>query len=90
MKRVNALQLRQSLGKVLNHLKREGQPVVVEKDRKPAAVLISLEDYRLRFVDRDADETRRAIAERFRSAKLTLPKAQTSLELIRSLRKGEA
>ncbi len=61
MKRVNALALRQSLGSVLDDLD-AGGPILVEKARRPRAVLISLEDYRERFVDRIAAEERRALA----------------------------
>ena len=61
MKRVNALTLRQSLGAVLDDLD-AGEPILVEKARRPRAVLISLEDYRERFVDRIAADERRALA----------------------------
>ena len=56
MKKTNALKLRQSLGMILKDLQKTGQPLLVEKDRKPAAVLITVEDYFKRFVDREADE----------------------------------
>jgi PHD/YefM family antitoxin component YafN of YafNO toxin-antitoxin module len=73
MERVNALQMRQSLGKVLQRLIKTGKPVLVEKDRKPAAVLITLEDYHKRFVDREADEARRQIAASIKNVKVVLP-----------------
>ena len=59
METVNALELRQSLGKVLDQLERGGEPILVCRRRTPAAALVSLKDYRERFVDRDADEQRR-------------------------------
>ena len=59
MEKVNALALRQSLGRVLKNLSKSGRPILVEKGRKPAAVLISLDDYRKRFVDKIADDQRR-------------------------------
>ena len=46
MKSVNALELRQSLGKVLRALEKDGAPILVERAREPSAVLISLKDYR--------------------------------------------
>ena len=61
MKRVNALKLRQSLGQVLEELDSEG-PILIEKGRRPRAVLISLRDFEERFVDRQARDARRALA----------------------------
>src|SRR5713226_7631271 len=52
MRRVNALELRQSLGKVLGLLQRSGQPVVIEKRGREVAVLISLRDFRERFSEK--------------------------------------
>lgn len=39
---------------------------MLEKDRKPAAVIISLEDYRKRFVDVEADRRRIEVVERIK------------------------
>lgn len=61
MKRVNALELRQSLGKVVAALQRTGEPILVEKGRKPVAVLISLEDFHERFVEKAAAEARERV-----------------------------
>jgi PHD/YefM family antitoxin component YafN of YafNO toxin-antitoxin module len=61
MKKINALQLRQSLGKVVAALARSGEPVLLEKGRKPVAVLISLRDFRERFVEKAAAEERAGI-----------------------------
>jgi prevent-host-death family protein len=64
MKHVNALELRQSLGRVVAALQKTGEPILLEKGRKPAAVLISLKDYNERFVEKAAAEERsRIIAE---------------------------
>ncbi|MFM8409725.1 MAG: type II toxin-antitoxin system Phd/YefM family antitoxin [Alphaproteobacteria bacterium] len=86
MEKVNALELRQSLGRLLQRLAKDGSPILLEKDRKPAAVIISLEDYRKRFVDVDADERRREMVERIKSARLTTPKGVSSLDLLREVR----
>jgi len=72
MEKTNALKLRQSLGKVLQRLQKTGQPILVEKDRKPVAVLISLEDFQNRFVDKIADAARSKIIDHIRSANLKL------------------
>jgi len=78
--------IRQSLGKILARLKKTGRPILVEKDRKPAAVLISLEDYKRRFVDVDADDERRQIVERIRDAHLKTPRGESASSILRRLR----
>lgn len=88
MKSVNALELRQSLGRVLRQLERGGAPIVVQRGRQPAAVLISLRDYQERFADRDADEHRRAIVAQIKASRFAAPKAGTTLDLLRQLRAG--
>lgn len=86
MKSVNALELRQSLGKVLEQLEQDGAPILVYRRRKPAAALISLKDYRERFVDREADEERREVVRRLRNLKFGQPGGTTTLDLLRDLR----
>jgi prevent-host-death family protein len=88
METVNALQLRQSLGRVLRRLEKTGRPILLEKDRKPAAVIISLEDYRTRFVDVEADRLRTEMVERIKQAELRTPKGVSSLDLLREVRGG--
>jgi PHD/YefM family antitoxin component YafN of YafNO toxin-antitoxin module len=88
MEKVNALQLRQSLGRVLQRLEKTGRPILLEKDRKPAAVIISLDDYRKRFVDVEADRLRTETVERIKRAQLKTPKGASSLDLLREVRGG--
>jgi prevent-host-death family protein len=88
METVNALQLRQSLGRVLRRLEKTGRPILLEKDRKPAAVIISLKDYRTRFVDVEADRLRAEMVERIKQAELRTPKGISSLDLLREIRGG--
>jgi len=86
MEKVNALQLRQSLGRLLQRLEKDGRPILLEKDRKPAAVIISLEDFRKRFVDVDADDRRREMVERIKRARLETPEGVSTLDLVREVR----
>ncbi len=86
MQKVNAVQLRQSLGAVLKRLAKTGDPILLEKDRKPAAVIISLDDYRTRFVDVEADRLRKETVERIKQAQLQTPKGVSSLDLLREVR----
>lgn len=90
MKSVNALELRQSLGRVLAALERGGKPILVQRGRKPAAVLISLRDYQERFADRDADEKRREVVARIKRFRLQMPPGKTSVDLLRELRDGRS
>ncbi len=86
MKTVNALELRQSLGKVLDQLERDGAPIVVCRRRTPAAALVSLKDYRERFVDQEADERRRAVVARLKQLQFEPPPSGTTLDILRDLR----
>ena len=88
MKTVNALQLRQSLGRVLTQLERDGAPIVVQRGRRPAAVLISLRDYQERFADKAADEHRRAVVDALKATRFSKPVRRTTLDLLRELRAG--
>jgi prevent-host-death family protein len=87
MIKANALQLRQSLGAILKKMKASKQPVMIERNSKPAAVLISLEDYQTRFVDREADEKRKALVSRIAELRISLPPDVTTISIVRELRK---
>ena len=63
MRKVNALELRQSLRKIIEILHRSGEPVLVERGRTPVAVLITLQDFQERFVEKAAAEARDRILE---------------------------
>ncbi len=63
MNKVNALELRQSMGKVIDQILKTGEPILLEKSRRPVAVIISIRDYEERFVEKDAANRRREIIE---------------------------
>ena len=86
METVNALELRQSLGKVLDQLERGGRPILVCRRQTPAAALVSLKDYRERFVDRAADDQRREVVARLKRLKFKSPASGTTLDVLRDLR----
>jgi len=90
MESVNALEIRQSLGRILRKLEEGGRPILVERRRRPAAVLVSLKDYQERFVDRDADEQRREVVKKLRALRFSGPSGQTTLALLRAVRSGGA
>jgi PHD/YefM family antitoxin component YafN of YafNO toxin-antitoxin module len=86
MKKTNALALRQNLGSIIDQLLQQGEPILVEKGRHPVAVLISLEDYRKRFVDVAADIQRRELVEKICKANIKLPPGKSSIEIVREIR----
>lgn len=88
MKSVDALRLRQSLGRILRALARGGRPILVERRGRPAAALISIDDYRERFVDREADERRREVVARIKRLRFESHPRRTTLDLLRQLRAG--
>ncbi len=87
MKKVNALTLRQSFGRVLRELEKTGEPILLEKGREPKAVLISIKDFNERFVDRKALEERKKLIESFLAFQKEKPKiGKSTTELLRELR----
>jgi len=87
MRTTNALELRRALGKVLKQLERDGRPILIEKGRKPRAVLISLQDYSERFVDAAAADERERLAEEILALRARARRSRrTSVELVRELR----
>lgn len=88
MKKVDSLALRQSLGRVLRALEKSGEPIMVERRNKPAAILISLDDFQKRFVDKNADERRRVVVAGIRALRIKLPRGKSSTRLLRKLREG--
>jgi PHD/YefM family antitoxin component YafN of YafNO toxin-antitoxin module len=87
MRKTNALQMRRAFGKVLRELERTGEPMLVEKNREPAAVLITLRDFRERFVDRTAAAERERLAEEILRFRRTAPRSKKrAVQFVRELR----
>jgi prevent-host-death family protein len=87
MRRANALELRRALGKVLERLKRDGTPILIEKGRRPTAVLISLRDYHERFVDAIAAEERERLAAEILALRSRARRSRRrAVDLVRELR----
>jgi len=90
MEKVNALSLRQSLGKVLRGLEKGGQPVQVEKNNRPVAVLVSIRDFRERFADKGALAEREQLVQEIDGFRRKHPvKGGSVLEALRRLRRSE-
>jgi prevent-host-death family protein len=86
MRIVNALEVRNRLGALLDDLERTGEPVIVSKGRRPRAVLISVEDFQRRFVDRQTEERRQALLDKVRAARAAGIGGADSLTVLRGLR----
>lgn len=86
MQKVNALELRHSLSKIIGKLQKSGRPILLEKSRKPAAVLISLEDYKKRFAEKDADDKRLELQKKILGLARKSVNKESAEELVHSLR----
>lgn len=86
MKKVNALELRQSLGKVVEAIQRTGEPILLEKRRRPVAVLISLRDFEERFVEKAAAEARERVLQDMDRLATTSVDRTPAVEVLRELR----
>jgi antitoxin (DNA-binding transcriptional repressor) of toxin-antitoxin stability system len=89
MKRVNALQLRQAMGKVLAALERNGEPILLEKGRKPVGVIISIRDYQERFAEKAAAEARERVIADIDSLTMSSVDPTPVVEVLREMR-GES
>ena len=86
MDTVNALEIRNHLGRVLDRLTETGEPILVSKGRRVRAVLITPQDFERRFVDRQAQERRRELLERIGASRGNPTGDLSSLQVLRELR----
>ena len=86
MRTVNALEIRNRLGAVLDDLERTGEPIILSKGRRPRAVLISMEYFNRRFVDRHAEDRQKQLLERVMAARAPGVPGPDSLTVLRELR----
>lgn len=86
MKTVNALTLRNNLGKVLDGLSRSGEPILVSKGKTVRAVLITPEDFQRRFLDLQSEEQRQKLLATIARLRSPNRSGKSSLETLRELR----
>ena len=86
MHQVNALTIRNRLGEVLDLLEADGKPILISKGRKVRAVLVSVEDFKKRFLDVQAEEEKERFLEGVRQLKANKTEQADSVELLRGLR----
>jgi prevent-host-death family protein len=86
MHQVNALTIRNRLGEVLELLEADGKPILISKGRKVRAVLVSVEDFKKRFVDVQAEEEKERFLKAVRQRQAKKTEELDSVELLRDLR----
>lgn len=86
MEQINALRLRNRLGEVLDALSERGEPILITKGRKVRAVLITPEQFRRRFVDRQCEEDKKRFLEGVRRLRRKRKGNLPSLDALRGLR----
>ena len=87
--KVNALKLRQSLGSVLEMLKKKNEPIIIERKREPVAVLISIEMYEKRFIEYQDQQKRKALLDSFKKLQTKSKLNKDSLDVLREIRYGK-
>jgi len=86
MKTVNALEVRNHFGKVLQELEETKEPILLSKGRKVRAALITIEDFQRRFLDRQAEEEREKWQNALQQLSARRIGGRSSLEVLRELR----
>lgn len=86
MHKVNALEVRNAFGSVLELLNKNEGPILIEKNRLEVAVLISMEDFKIRFLDVLAKEERDQVISELKKSRVQTSKDTTSL--LREIRYG--
>ncbi len=86
MKTVNALTIRNNLGKILQELEETGEPVLVSKGRRIRGALISVEDFQARFIDKQAEEEKENWLKKLKDLSAPRSGNLTSLDALRELR----
>jgi len=85
--KVTALELRNRLGQILDRLDKTQQPIIIEKGRKPRAVLIPLALYESRFIDLQEKALRDELVREIRES--ATPSIRDTVAELRRLRYGD-
>lgn len=94
MKSISSIQLRQSVRKVISILKKNNEPLLLSQGKVPAAVIISLEDYKAKFHDKVLADKRRQIIADIKSIAKSKTKSKSveqisTDEILRNFRQGK-
>jgi len=86
MRTVNALKIRNHLGEVLDSLEKDGEPILLSKGRKIRAVLITPEEFKKRFLDKQIEEEKKKLLQRIKDFRADSVIKKDSINVLRSLR----
>jgi len=86
MKEVNALDIRNHLRAILEELEKSKEPVLVSKGRRVRAALITVEDFKRRFLGRQVEERKAELLRQIERSKKPSTNKKTSMEILRELR----
>lgn len=86
MEEVNALKIRNNLGKILDRLNKSGEPILISKNRKIRAVLVTPEQFERRFLDWQAQDERQRFLDAMKQLKKSRKGNITTLAVLRKLR----
>ncbi|MFC2146892.1 type II toxin-antitoxin system Phd/YefM family antitoxin [Acidobacteriota bacterium] len=86
MRTVNALKIRNNLGEVLDSLEKDGEPILVSKGRKIRAVLITPEEFKKRFLDKQVEEEKKKLLQRIKDFRADSIIKKDSINVLRGLR----
>jgi predicted RNA-binding protein Jag len=74
------------MGKVLAALEKNGEPILLEKGRRPVGVIISIRDYQERFAERAAAEARERVLKEIDSLTMTSADSTPVVDVLREMR----
>jgi PHD/YefM family antitoxin component YafN of YafNO toxin-antitoxin module len=86
MRTVNALKIRNHLGEVLDSLEKDGEPILLSKGRKIRAVLITPEEFKKRFLDKQIEEEKKKLLQRIKNFRADSVIKRDSINVLRGLR----
>jgi len=83
--KLGALKVRQQFGKILDSL-HVSEPIIIEKNGEEIGVLISINDYRERFLDLKQQDEIDSLVDRFRALSKNSKKATNKISSTKRLR----
>jgi len=86
MNKIPALKFRQEFGAVMESFRLGAEPLIIEKNSEPVAVVISYADFQKRFIDKQTEEVRDSILAKFKKNRFS--SNEESLETLRNIRYG--
>lgn len=86
MRTVNAQKIRNNLGEVLDSLDKDGEPILLSKGRKIRAVLITPEEFKKRFLDKQFEEKKKKLLQKIKNFRADSVIKKDSIYVLRGLR----